>query len=78
MWVAFLIKGWTDEAIGRFEQAIGLKPDYVAAHCNLGLVLAGQGRRAEAIAQFTQARQLQPDYPQAQQQLRALSTSSPP
>jgi len=44
----------------KFEQAIREKPDYAAAHYNLGLTLLKIGDSASAKAQFDTARRLDP------------------
>ena len=41
--------GRLQEAIGQYEQALRIKPDYVEAHYNLGIALARIGRIQEAI-----------------------------
>jgi tetratricopeptide (TPR) repeat protein len=53
------------EAIEHYEQVVRLKPDYVDAHNNLGIVLARTGRSREAIEHFEQALRLKSDYLQA-------------
>jgi Flp pilus assembly protein TadD len=61
--------GRLQEAIGHYEQALRLKPDYAEAHYNLGIALGRLGRGPEAIAQFEQALQLDPDYAKAHNNL---------
>ena len=39
-----------EEAIAAYRRAIGIKPDYAEAHCNLGNALKDQGKLEEAIA----------------------------
>jgi tetratricopeptide (TPR) repeat protein len=54
--------GHLEEAIGHFEEALRLKPDFPDAHYNLGTALV-QARQLEAgIEQFQQAVHLKPDY----------------
>ena len=53
--------GRSEEAIAAYRRAIQLKPDYVAAHNNLGDLLRAQGRTDEAAAEFRQALVLNPD-----------------
>ena len=53
------------EAIGRYEQALQLQPDYGMAHENLGEVLARTGRIQEAIGHYQQALRIKPDYAEA-------------
>ena len=57
--------GRVDEAIGHYEQALRLKPDYAEAHNNLGMALAQVGRVDEAIEHYEQALRLKPDYAKA-------------
>lgn len=48
------------EAVEAYERAIALAPDYADAHCNLGTVHYGQGRRAAALACFRRALEADP------------------
>jgi len=57
--------GRMQEAIGQYEQALRLRPNYAVAHNNLGIILFEQGRPQDAIAQFEQALRLQPDFTRA-------------
>ncbi len=40
--------GQADGAIAAFREAVALRPDFVAAHANLGLLLVATGRHAQA------------------------------
>ena len=53
--------GQDTEAIGQYEQALRIKPDYVEAHYNLALALEKMGRTPEAIEHYQQALKLRPD-----------------
>ncbi len=57
---AFMQQGKFDEAIGQFEEAVRVKPDYALAHNNLGYALAQKGRLDEAIRQYQEALRLDP------------------
>ncbi len=57
--------GRAQEAIGHFEQALHLRPDYAELQCNLGLALAQAGRIPEAIEHLQQALRLRPDFAEA-------------
>ena len=50
------------EAIGHYEQALRINPDYGEAHYNLGVALEKLDRRPEAVAHYQQALKLQPDF----------------
>jgi len=54
--------GAVDEAMGHFEQALRIKPDYPEALNNLGVALERSGRLPEAIAHYQQALRLKPYY----------------
>ena len=71
-WAALAGRGRIDEAIGHYEQAVKLRPDYAEAHYNLGLVLAGRGRIDEAAAQFQAVLNTRPDHPEAHNNLGVL------
>ena len=53
------------EAIGHYEQALRIKPDYAEAHNNLGIALVQAGRMQEAIGHYEQALRIKPDYAEA-------------
>ncbi|HUI08146.1 MAG TPA: tetratricopeptide repeat protein [Verrucomicrobiae bacterium] len=59
--IALTRAGRFQEAIGRYEEAIRLQPQYADAHYNLGIALERSGRLGEAIAQYEQALHLRPD-----------------
>ncbi len=54
--------GRVGEAIGHYEQALRIKPDYAEAHYNLGITLEQAGREPEAGEQYEQALRIKPDY----------------
>ena len=56
----FLKQGDLKKALGEEQEAIRKKPNYAAAHYNLGLVLSQLGKAAEAQTQFNQAHSLDP------------------
>jgi tetratricopeptide (TPR) repeat protein len=58
----FLRDGKISEAIGSYEQALRIKPDYVEVHSNLGLALAQTGRVGEAIGHYEQALRIKPNF----------------
>ena len=55
-------QGRNVEAIGHYQQALEIKPDYAEAHNNLGLLLAGQGKAIEAIKQYQSALEIKPGF----------------
>jgi tetratricopeptide (TPR) repeat protein len=69
--IILLQEGRIEDAIGHYEQALRLKPDYAEAHYNLGLALWQAGRAREAIAQYEQALRFKPDYAWAHNNLGA-------
>jgi len=56
-------RGWLDEAVINFYQALKLDPNYTEAHYNLGNTLATQGKFDEAISHYHQALQFEPNSP---------------
>ena len=50
--MANLRLGRLSEAESSFLRAIDARPDFLAAHSNLGIMLAQQGRHDEALARF--------------------------
>ena len=70
--------GHASEAIVQFQQVLRLRPDYVEAHNNLGILLARvPGHSADAIAQFEAAVQIDPKLAQAHRNLGVLLSSVP-
>jgi tetratricopeptide (TPR) repeat protein len=53
--VAYLELDQQDEAIKSFKEAVRLRPEYAAAHYNLGIAYGYSGRNKEAVEAFTQA-----------------------
>jgi len=62
---AYASKGRVDKAIGLYQTALRLKPDYAEAHNNLGIAYASKGQLEMAIEQFQTAVRLKPDLTQA-------------
>jgi tetratricopeptide (TPR) repeat protein len=54
--------GRLPDAIGEYEQALQLKPDYAEAHYNLGVALVQLGRLPEAVGHWEQALRIKPDF----------------
>ena len=65
------LKGRTNAALGQYQEALRLKPDYTDAHDNLGIVLLKKGQTDEAISQFREALRLKPDDAKAHSNLGA-------
>jgi tetratricopeptide (TPR) repeat protein len=70
--IEFIRQGKLPEAIGQFEQALRIEPDYAVAHRGLGVALASLNRMEEAIRQFEQAVRIQPDYAEAHNDLGVI------
>ena len=62
-------RGLFDEAIADCQKAMEIKPDFVAAHNNLGNALLCRGLVDEAIVQYQKALKLNPDYAEAHNNL---------
>jgi len=63
--VALEEAGKMSEAIGHYEQALQIEPDYPQAHYNLGNALLKAGRLGEAMEHWSQAARLRPDFAEA-------------
>jgi tetratricopeptide (TPR) repeat protein len=57
------------EAMGEYEWALQINPDYAEARYNLGVALEETGRVPEAIGSFEEALKLKPDYAEAHNNL---------
>lgn len=55
--------GDLDRAVADYDQAILIKPDYVAAFYNRGLALADKKQYAKAISDFTAVLRVDPKNP---------------
>jgi Flp pilus assembly protein TadD len=64
--------GRVGEAIGHFEQALRIKPDYAEVHYDLGSALEQTGRLREAIGHYQQALRIKPDLTAARTALARL------
>ena len=58
-------QGKLQEAIGQYERALRLDPDFADAHNNLGAALINQGRLQEAMAHYEQALRIRSDFADA-------------
>jgi tetratricopeptide (TPR) repeat protein len=61
--------GKLGDAIGQYEQALCLKPDYAEAHYNLGVALQQAGKLGDAIDHYEQAVRLRPEFAEAHNNL---------
>jgi Flp pilus assembly protein TadD len=57
---ALLQEGRVSEAIGQYDQALGINPNYAEAHYNLGRAFQQTGRSAEAMEQYEEALRINP------------------
>src|SRR5215510_6360389 len=55
-------KEHSDEQAGLFRKSLEIKPDFLEAHYNLGLIYASQKRMKEAVEQFEAVRRLEPKF----------------
>jgi tetratricopeptide (TPR) repeat protein len=58
-----------DEAVGHYQRAISLAPDYPPAYNNLATAQRACGQIADAVATYQQALRLRPEYPEAEYNL---------
>jgi tetratricopeptide (TPR) repeat protein len=58
-----------EEAIGQFQQALGINPRFIEAHNAWGIALARSGKTGEAIDHFRKALWLKPNYAPARNNL---------
>ncbi len=70
--VAQLRSGRLDDAIGRFESAVRLSPDFVGAFANLGVARRRAGDAVGALEAYLMALQLEPNDPSTRNDLAIL------
>jgi len=70
-------RGQAREAMGCFEKALEINPNYGKAHSNLAYALLVTGRTGEAIAQFEKAVEIEPTDPAPASNLAWLLASCP-
>jgi tetratricopeptide (TPR) repeat protein len=63
-----------DEAVALFRTAVQLRPDYAAAHCNLGVALVYQRKNLEARPHFEETLRLDPNNTEAAKHLARLQS----
>ena len=54
-------KGQLDEAIGHYETALSIKPDYITPHYNLGNLFLNQGKIKQAAFHLQEALKIKPE-----------------
>jgi tetratricopeptide (TPR) repeat protein len=69
MGTVLMNQGEFQEAIGHFNEAIRIYPEYAEAHLNLGVAKERQGLWKEAIDHYSEALKLKPDYAEAHNNL---------
>jgi len=62
---AFRALGDLGKAIGSFNKALSIKPNYVEAYYNMGNALKDQGKLEKAIEAYTKAVSIKPDFAEA-------------
>jgi Flp pilus assembly protein TadD len=70
-----------EDAVGEFQVAVRIRPDYADAHHDLGAIYFKLGRIQEAISEFQKVLEITPDDIDARNNLRAIHKSlegSPP
>jgi tetratricopeptide (TPR) repeat protein len=70
--LALVQLGRVRDAVGHYEQALRIRPDFAEAHCNLGVALENLGRAPEAIQHYEQALRIKPDLAEAHNNLGAV------
>ena len=61
-----------DEALNHCQEAVRVKPDFAEAYCNLGALLAQQGRLVEAAQYMKESLRLKPDLPGVREKLMMI------
>jgi hypothetical protein len=71
-------QGRFEEAEKRYRTAVSIYPDYAQIHYNLGVLLAGRGRRIEAAGETARAAALAPSNPRPERLARQLFEAAAP
>jgi len=71
------IPGRMPDAIGEYQRAVQIYPNYAEAHNNLGALLLESGRTTEAVVEYQAAVRLDPDYPDAHSNLGSALSRIP-
>lgn len=58
-------KGWWDQAVSEFKEAVRLNPSDAKAHHSLGVAFARKSSWSLALVEFKEAVRLEPELPQA-------------
>jgi tetratricopeptide (TPR) repeat protein len=67
--MAFMPEGKVNDAIGEYQKALAIEPNYTLVHFNLGAAYGQNGDWDKAIEQYQKTIDLQPDYLQARNNL---------
>ncbi len=65
-------RGILDDAIALYQTALGIEPDYAAAHGNLARALRAQNEREQALHHYRRALEIDPGDVESRQGLREL------
>ena len=68
-------QGQLEEAIGAYNKALSIKPDYADAYYNMGIALREQGNLEDAIEAYNKAALIKPDYAKAYWNLSGTADS---
>ena len=74
----FLMMGNKEEAVTQYRKALAIKPNFLDAHKNLGLVLASKGEMEEAGYHFEAVLRANPDDKMARTLLSAGGRTTQP
>ncbi|MBC8465840.1 tetratricopeptide repeat protein [bacterium] len=67
--IAFKNKGYSEEALVHFSEALRIRPRYADVQNNLGVIHAGKGNFNEAMRHYSKALRIKPDFAEAHNNL---------
>lgn len=70
--IAYMGKGFYDEAISQFEKAVQMDPTFEIGYYNLGVAYTGKGQYEEALAKYQKVLQIDPDHAQTHFKLGSI------